>query len=84
MPKKRATVGQLGVLGGRLGQLGQHQLDGRRGDPPRVSSVVSTFMSSRHGVVHAASGAAAPSAPTMQTRQAPNGAMRSSKQSVGT
>ena len=49
-----------------------------------VSSVVSTFMSSRHGVVHAASGPGAPSAATMQTRQAPNGAMRSSKQSVGT
>ena len=38
----------------------------------------------RQGVVHAASGPGAPSAPTMQTRQAPNGAMRSSKQSVGT
>ena len=49
-----------------------------------VASSVCTCMSSRHGVVQAATGAPAPSMPTMQTRQAPNGAMRSSKQSVGT
>ena len=49
-----------------------------------VASSVCTSMSSRHGVVHAAIGPPAPSMPTMHTRQAPNGAMRSSKQSVGT
>ena len=49
-----------------------------------VASSVCTCMPSRHGVVHAATGAAAPSIPTMQTRQAPKGASRSSKQSVGT
>ena len=39
---------------------------------------------SRHGVVHAGSGPRAPATPTRQTRQAPNGAWRGSKQSVGT
>ena len=39
---------------------------------------------SRQSVVQAATGPAAPSTPTMQTRQAPNGSWRSSKQSVGT
>ena len=70
---------------GRLGQLREHELDDVRrrcGAPSRRR--VSTFMPSRHGVVHAATGRGAPSTPTMQTRQAPNGTMRSSKQSVGT
>ena len=49
-----------------------------------VSSSVWISMSGRHGVVHEAIGAADPSMPTMQTRQAPKGAIRSSKQSVGT
>ena len=40
-------------------------------------------MPSRTGVVHEATGPGAPSTPTRQTRHAPNGAWRSSKQSVG-
>ncbi len=49
-----------------------------------VSSSVSTTIPSRQGVVQAASGPGAPSTPTMHTRQAPKGSIRSSKQSVGT
>ena len=45
---------------------------------------MSITIPSRHGVVQAGSGARAPSTPTRHTRQAPNGAWRSSKHSVGT
>jgi hypothetical protein len=48
-----------------------------------TGSVVETLMPSRQSVVHAATGVKMPSTPTMQTRQAPNGSWRSSKQSVG-
>ena len=48
-----------------------------------VASWVSISIPSRHGVVQAGSGFGAPSTCTMQTRQAPNGAWRSSKHSVG-
>ena len=49
-----------------------------------AASAVSTTMSSRQGVVQAARGPGAPSTPTMHTRHAPKGSMRSSKQRVGT
>ena len=81
----RATARQLGVRGRRGRQLGEHELDGRRGDPPRGRRRACR-PPSRRGTASCRRrpDPAAPSTPTMQTRQAPNGSWRSSKQSVGT
>ena len=74
---------ELGVRLGRARELGQHELDHGGRDTARLGIRVETSMPSRTGVVHEAIGPGVPSTPTRQTRHAPNGACRSSKQSVG-
>ena len=69
----------------RSGELGEHELDdARRRRGARRGPACRRPCPRGTGVVHAAIGPGAPSTPTRHTRQAPNGARRSSKHSVGT
>ena len=77
-PRRRARCAR-----GRLGQLREDELDHVRGDPPRLRILGLDPHPVAAGRRARGDGPAASTA-TRQTRQAPNGASRSSQQSVGT
>ena len=81
----RATCGELGVRApGGSGSSDSTSSTTARGDAAR-GRVARVDHHARRGTASCttATGPGAPSTPTRQTRQAPNGAWRSSKQSVG-
>ena len=82
MPRDR---GQLGVLGRAPRAARRAPARRRRAATRRAVGVARVDLHARRGtgVVQAGTGPGAPSTPTRQTRHAPNGAWRSSKQSVG-